>query len=82
MTLEEFIKANSNFIKQDSPTNQVFGPSGMIAIFNLNKNISKKITIWYFHKNKENYYSLRSILVDDKGNVIKRSSSGLRNKYW
>jgi len=70
MTLEEFIQTNPD-IMPDGPLNKVYGPSGMMEIFNLNKNKSERIMIWYFH-NYGFYYSLRSIVVNDKGIVVEK----------
>ena len=71
MTLEEFIKTNPA-IMPDGPFNKVFGPSGMLETFNLNKDKSKRILIWYFHDFGK-HYSLRSVVVDDKGNVLEKN---------
>ena len=72
MTLEEFIKTNPN-IMPDEPLNQVFGPSGMIHIFNLNKNKSDRIIINYYH-NFGSHSSLCSVVVDVKGIVLEKNS--------
>jgi hypothetical protein len=72
MTLEEFIQTNPDIVP-DGPLNKVFGPSGMMRIFNLNKNKSDRIIINYYH-NFGTYYSLRFIVVDDKGIVLEKNS--------
>lgn len=71
MTLKEFIETNPA-IMPDGPLNRVFGPSGMLDTYEASKDKSKRILIWYFH-NFGTYYSLRSIVVDDKGNVIQKN---------
>lgn len=71
MTLKEFIETNPA-IMPDGPLNKVFGPSGMLDTYEASKDKSKRILIWYFH-NFGTYYSLRSIVVDDKGNVIQKN---------
>jgi hypothetical protein len=72
MTLKEFIQTNPN-IMPDGPLNKVYGPSGMIEKFELNKDKSDRIMIWYFH-NFGTYYSLRSIVVNDKGIVLQKDT--------
>jgi hypothetical protein len=71
MTLEEFIQTNPN-IMPDGPLNKVFGPSGMMEIFNLNKDKENRIMIWYFH-NFGTYHSLCSIVVDNKGVLLEKN---------
>ncbi len=71
MTLKEFIETNPA-IMPDGPLNRVFGPSGMLETYEANKDKSNRILLWYFH-NFGTYYSLRSIVVDDKGNVIQKN---------
>jgi hypothetical protein len=70
MTLKEFIETNPA-IMPDGPLNKVYGPSGMIENYELNKNKSDRILIWYFH-NFGTYYSLRSVVVNDKGIVLEK----------
>ena len=72
MTLEEFIQTNPN-IMPDEPLNQVFSPSGMMRVFNLNKNKSDRIVINYYH-NFGSHSSLCSVVVDDKGIVLEKNS--------
>jgi hypothetical protein len=72
MTLKDFIEKNQAIIMPDGPLNTVFGPSGMLKAYEENKDKSKRILIWYFH-NFGTYYSLRSIVVDDKGYVIEKN---------
>jgi hypothetical protein len=71
MTLKEFIETNPA-IMPDGPLNKVYGPSGMIETYEANKDKSDRILLWYFH-NFGTYYSLRSIVVDAKGNVIEKN---------
>ena len=70
MTLKEFIETNPNILP-DGPLNKVYGPSGMIHTFEINKNKSNRIIIWYFH-NFGSYSSLRSVIVNDKGIVLEK----------
>lgn len=70
MTLKEFIETNK-FIMPDGPLNKVYGPSGMMETYESNKDKSKRILIWYFH-DYGSYSSLRSVVVDDKGNVLEK----------
>ena len=70
MTLKEFIETNTSILP-DGPLNRVYGPSGMMETYELNKDKSKRILIWYFH-DYGSYSSLRSVVVDDKGNVLEK----------
>ena len=44
----------------------------MLENYELNKDKSDRILLWYFH-NFGTYYSLRSIVVDAKGNVVEKN---------
>lgn len=71
MTLREFLDSNPNIVP-DSPFNQIFGPSGVMKSFEARKNNEKRIVLHYMH-NYGNYCSLKTVVVDSDGNVLKKT---------